>query len=124
MKPEKFVEATYQYLVEGGIDHLKPMLEAPLESIKDEDWRGMISLLKQLTPEQQQAVLNLAKVVAIDTVAGMFGILDGSSCMMENQPDFILKDDNGILNGDLQEIFLSAIQEDGYLSKANPKFGL
>lgn len=124
MKPEDFVAAAHQHLVSEYIHELKGRLDTPAEKILNKEWQTVVRLLHELPPEQMKAVMGLARVVATDTLSGVLGVLDGSSCMMEEQPKFELTDCSGnLLNGDLQEIFLSAIPESEYLSEQKPIFG-
>jgi hypothetical protein len=75
--------------------------------------KEILSLFKNLTKEQKASFLNFSRLIQVNTVSHIFGILDGSTYLDESRQSFILKTETGedIINGDLQDLFLEIEEE-------------
>ncbi|MEO1019204.1 MAG: hypothetical protein AAFY56_16165 [Pseudomonadota bacterium] len=85
------------------------LLSADRDHVTDEYWESALGLCDSLDEKGRAALLRIMRQVSVDTVANMFGILDGSSSGLVGAGRFTLLDDAGSkLNGELQDIFLAS----------------
>jgi len=80
----------------------------------DPIWKEIIPIYNNLSITNKSSFINFIKLIQVNTVSHIFGILDGSSYLNEKNEDFLLitKSNNKIINGDLQDIFLE-LEENG-----------
>jgi predicted RNA polymerase sigma factor len=111
MKPEAFVSGIQSAIDENVAIYAR--LFATAETATDEYWIAAKRFFDSLSSTDRQLVLRIMRQVAIDTVSTMFGILDGTSPMPGGLEDFKLTHKATRLNGDLQDLFLEAVEEAG-----------
>lgn len=75
---------------------------------KDPTWREILPLYKSMNKAQQESLLNFIRMIQVNTVSHLLGILDGSTYLNENRESFVLttEQDDELINGSLQDIFL------------------
>jgi hypothetical protein len=107
MEPIEFVTAIRDRVIESDNVNYLNMLNAK-EDIKDPLWKEVLTLYKSLHKEQQQSFLFIFRLIQVNTVSHILGILDGSAYLNDKQETFVLKTETSdlIINGDLQDIFL------------------
>ena len=110
MKPEAFVSGM-QSMVDENVAIYARLFASP-ETATDEYWIGARRLFDSLPEADRQVVLQIMRQVAIDTVSNVFGILDGTSPIVGRFEDFKLMHGRTKLNGDLQDFFLAALEEE------------
>lgn len=106
MNPTTFIEALRQRAVENNTDiHLK-LLETTLEA-KDPKWTGILPIYNRLSEDEKASFIDFLRLMAVNTLSIVLGVLDGSSYLNEDKEDFVLttKSDNEKINGDLLHIF-------------------
>lgn len=109
MTPEKFVEAVLKTVVEDGIASYKEILAADPGEATDPYWKRVLDLYQSLAPAQREVILEIMRQVEIDTVSGIFGILDGEDFELFHKT----AKSRVRLNGDLQDLFLGKVEDDG-----------
>lgn len=77
----------------------------------------MLALYQSLSPAQRPVILEIMRQVEIDTVSAIFGILDGSSTLDGKSADVELLHKTARsrtrLDGDLQDLFLATVEDEG-----------
>ena len=115
MTPEKFVERVLKTVVEEGNASYQEIFADPGE-VTDEYWQRVLELYRSLSPAHRKVILEIMRQVSIDTIAEIFGILDGSSGLDGRSEDFELFHKTAKsrvrLNGDLQDLFLAKVEGD------------
>ncbi|WP_394832929.1 helicase RepA family protein [Pendulispora rubella] len=86
-------------------------LNMPLERVRDPIYRPIVTAFQQMNAEQQAAMHAFARLVLVDTISSLFGILDGSSRMRDFGEEFSVMYEGEKLNGNLQDDFLAKEQE-------------
>ncbi len=107
MKAKEFVTAIRERVIENDHSIYRNLLNATVDS-KDSIWKEILSLYSSLSTEQQESLLKFLRMIQVNTVSHLFGILDGSTFLDENRESFILKTelDERVINGDLLDLFL------------------
>lgn len=106
MEPVEFINALRQVVIaETGVHYETSLNDT--RAATDPTWKNFKSIYASLNAAQQKAVLAFIRLVQVDTVSSMLGVLDGSSYLSDHDEQFTLTTSQGEeLNGDLQEIFL------------------
>ncbi len=109
MKPEEFVQKIRQSVLDENVVIYKDLFETTeVEQASDPYWKEALCLFKKLSNEDREILFKIIRQVSIDTISNLFAILDGVSCLEDQEGDFslTLDDKPEKLNGDLQDIFL------------------
>ena len=104
MKPEDCVAGVKEEIVEGGLSVYKEAYANPRVLTE------AVSLFNRLSAEEKEIFFRILRGVLVDTVAGLFALLDGTFLLMKQNDDFklvCLDNPNEQINGDLMDIFLS-----------------
>jgi hypothetical protein len=107
MEAKEFVTAIRKRVIESDHTVYQDLLKNTTIA-KDPIWKEILPIYKGMTKEQQKSFLLFFRMIQVNTVSHILGILDGSSYLNENQEDFVLttKNSDNIINGFLQDIFL------------------
>lgn len=107
MDSKEFVTQVRQVAVEDNLRTHKQILETTKEA-KDPTWKDVLPIYSKLSDPERKAFLRFLRLVEVNTVSIIFGILDGSTYLSEENIDFkLITNDNGEqINGDLQDMFL------------------
>jgi hypothetical protein len=75
---------------------------------KDPVWQEILPVYKNMTKEQQVAFIRFLRLIQVNTLSHVLGILDGSTYLSDGNENFVLKTEQNEdpINGDLQDIFL------------------
>jgi hypothetical protein len=109
MKPEAFVSGVQSAIDENVGTYAR--LFVSTETATDEYWIAARRLFDSLSSADRQVVLSIMRQVAIDTVSTMFGLFDGTSAIQGQFEKFDLTHKGTKLNGDLQDLFIEAVEE-------------
>lgn len=109
---EIFIRSLYESIVKENFKIYKDLYETTrIENKTDDYWKETISLYNSLTEEKKDILLKIIQQTMIDTISNMLGVIDGSStlknCALE--PKLLL--DNIDTEGELQDEFLSFIEQ-------------
>lgn len=109
MNPEYFVEKVRQGIVEeNDLIYRDLFANTDATEASDEYWKNALELFNSLDSRGKETLFKIMRQVSVDTVSNLFGVLDGSTSLDGVDEEFRLTidDENGSLNGDLQDIFL------------------
>ncbi|PWG79540.1 hypothetical protein [Pararcticibacter amylolyticus] len=78
------------------------------EEVRDPLWKEILPLYRSMNREQDVAFLQFLRVIQVNTVSHILGILDGVTYLNEDRETFALIAEHAgrKINGDLQDIFL------------------
>lgn len=108
---EDFVKKLYKVVVEDGNKIYDELFEkTEITSNTVDYWKNALNFYNKLDFEQKEVFKSILKQVMIDTVSGVFGIIDGVSSI---EGDFSI---DMTINGErneceLQDLFLGYVEE-------------
>lgn len=111
MTPETFVSRVRSTAMHQTAATYKDLFGSTLpKDASDPYWKRALTLYQSLNDADRAVLLEIMQQVAVDTVSGLFAILDGVDGIDGPQEDFVLtsQSDNRKLNGNLQDLFLEA----------------
>lgn len=113
MEPQEFVTAVRARVIANDNEVYQKLLTSA-NGATDPVWQDVIKIYRDLGSDQQALFVSFLRLIQVNTVSHIFGILDGSTYLSDESESFILKTENGddLLNGDLQEIFLELEEEE------------
>ncbi len=113
MTDEEFISAIRNGVIEANLSVYKEELATTAsEQATDPYWRQLLAFYGRLEPLDRELLLRVMRQVMVDTVSSLLGVLDGAT-KLENVPDDIqvsICDER--LDGDLQEVFLAAEEDE------------
>lgn len=109
MNTRALAEALLNNACVDNVAFYRQMVEQePLDAIKDEFWRKVVTLTRSLSHEDRETVLAFAHQVAVDTVSTVCGGIDGTTQLGGQFVVLSLTDNEGQQHaGALQDEFLS-----------------
>ena len=108
---EKFIQQLYKVVVSDGISEYRNLLDnTVLEKVTDEYWKNTLELYEKLSYEEKEKMIKFAEHIMIDTISSVFGILDGSSTLSEENFDFDVMINGVSTENELQDTFLEYIE--------------
>ncbi|WP_284463992.1 hypothetical protein [Chryseobacterium sp.] len=112
MRPEEFVKILNRETIDGNLELYKDLLDTKTEA-QDPVWKGILSIYINLSKEEKDTFLKFVKIVEVNTLSHVLGILDGSTYAEGIDDGFILtaENNNEKINEDLQSLFLELIEE-------------
>lgn len=113
MKSENLVKILKRVVIEGNLKLYQNLLETTTEAT-DPIWKGILPMYIDFSKEEKDIFLKFLKVVEINALSHVLGILDGSTQAEGLEDDFILTTENSDekINEDLQDLFLELIEEE------------
>jgi hypothetical protein len=113
MKPEELVKVLNRDVIEANLDLYQNLLETTNEAT-DPVWKGILPIYIDFSKEEKEIFLKFLKIVEINTLSHVLGILDGTTYADGIENDFILtiENDNKKINEDLQDLFLELVEEE------------
>lgn len=109
---EKFVKALYKEVIESGIDEYKNLLDTTeVSNATDPCWISALGLYNDLTSEQKDKMLEFARLIMIDTISTVFGVMDGSSNLQGESFEFEVSINGENTDNELQDTFLCFVEE-------------
>lgn len=113
MKPEELVKILNKEVIEENLSLYKDLLENTTQAT-DPIWKGILPMYINFSKIEKETFLNFLKIVEINTLSHVLGILDGSTYAEGIDSEFILttEDTKEKLNEDLQSLFLELVEEE------------
>lgn len=107
MEAIEFVKEIRAQVVEDDNRVYQNLLDTTTEA-KDPIWRDILPIYKSMTKNQQVVFVQFLRMIQVNTVSHILGILDGTTTLTANSEVFVLKTENNddLLNGYLQDVFL------------------
>ncbi|SFN92416.1 hypothetical protein SAMN05421594_4734 [Chryseobacterium oleae] len=111
MKPEQLVRVLERDVIEGNIELYRNLLNTTNEA-QDPVWKGILPMYIEFSKEEKDVFLKFLRIVEINTLSHVLGILDGSTYVDEIDDDLLLTTENSNvkINEDLQDLFLELIE--------------
>ena len=116
MTPEHLVAQIRSAVIVRGVDTYKNLFNSTLPiDATDPYWRRALQLYASLGTAQRLVLFEIIRQVSSDTASRMLAILDGVSALEGMRTHFILTSESDAekLNGDLQDLFLEAEEQEG-----------
>ncbi len=112
MNPEKLVEIFNRDVIEENLSLYENLLETTTQAT-DPVWKGIIPMYIDFSKEEKEVFLKFLKIVEINTLSHVLGILDGSTFAEGINDEFLLTTENSSkkLNEDLQSLFLELTED-------------
>lgn len=113
MKPEELVKILNRDVIKGNLELYQSLLDTTNEAT-DPVWKGILPIYINFSREEKEIFLKFLKIVEVNTLSHVLGILDGTTYSDGIEQDFILtvENDNKRINEDLQDLFLELIEEE------------
>ena len=107
MEAIEFITKIKERVVDNDNEVYKNLLDTTIEA-KDPTWQGILPIYKGMSENQQILFLQFLRMIQVNTVSHILGVLDGTTNLTENGETFVLKteEQEELINGDLQDIFL------------------
>ncbi|WP_172279462.1 transposase [Chryseobacterium sp. LAM-KRS1] len=112
MTPEELVKILNRDVINGNLKVYQNLLDTTNEAT-DPIWKGILPIYINLSKEEKKNFLQFLKIVEINTLSHVLGVLDGSTFAEGIEEEFILSTENSgtKINDDLQSLFLELIEE-------------
>ncbi|WP_277115256.1 hypothetical protein [Chryseobacterium sp.] len=113
MRPEELIKILNRDVIKGNLELYQNLLENTNEAT-DPVWKGILPMYINFSREEKEVFLKFLKIVEINTLSHVLGILDGTTHADDIEEDFILitENKNEKINEDLQDLFLELIEEE------------
>lgn len=113
MKPDNIVEYVRSEIVERLSHMYIEALDSEASNRQSDQWIKIVSAYQRLDSASKLALHGLIRQAMIDVSSKLLGLLDGTSSPYHFKEDFRLHYGNSSekLNGDLQELFLAAVED-------------
>jgi hypothetical protein len=106
-----FIRSLRYIILDHEASSYQDSLDTDDLEITDPVWKGISPIYKSMSYEQKTAFLKFIRLVRVNTLSEVLGILDGSSYLSDERVTFTLKAGDEVINGDLQDIFLASEEE-------------
>ncbi len=113
MEAEEFIESLRRTVLKGNLDEYSRILSAEIDHVTDQTWKPIILKYQELSDLEKKDFISFIRMIEVNTISHVLGIIDGSSYLDENNEEFqlICSSDGKIISGDLQDYFLGAEEE-------------
>ncbi|MGR2825868.1 transposase [Acinetobacter sp. 1124_18A] len=118
MNTKEFVKELRNTISDEYIDTYKQIYSSTLIDSKikeDPYWFDALTFYQSLSQKDKETLFKIIKQTTIDTTSTILGIIDGPVSLNQISGDFMLtyteNEKTVILNGDLQDEFLTKIKE-------------
>jgi len=107
MEAIEFVRKLKERVIENDNKVYQNLLETTIEA-QDPIWQDVLPVYKNMTLAQRLTFLQFIRMIQVNTLSHVLGVLDGSTSLSENGVNFVLKTEekDELINGDLQNVFL------------------
>jgi hypothetical protein len=107
MEAIEFVKKLKDRVIENDNKVYQNLLDTTIRA-EDPIWNGILPIYKNLDKSQQLAFLQFSRMIQVNTLSHILGVLDGSTTLGDNVENFILKTEEKAdqINGYLQDLFL------------------
>lgn len=107
MKVLEFVESLKAEIIDNSTGEYRDMLDRA-SNATDPTRQSIFAVYDKLTEQEKVSFLNLVRLVKVNTLSAVLGVLDWSSYLNAHSETFVLtsEPDEMVLNGSLQDVFL------------------
>ncbi|WP_295121511.1 hypothetical protein [uncultured Chitinophaga sp.] len=112
MQVLEFVENLKAKIIDNSIIEYGDLLDRA-NNATDSTWQSIFAVYDKLTEQEKISFLNFIRLIKVNTLSAVLGVLDGSSYLSAHRETFILtsESDGEVLSGSLQDLFLE-MEED------------
>lgn len=111
---EEFVKSIYKTIVEEGAEIYKDLYTSTeITERTTEYWKNAIELYRSFSAQQKEVFMKIIKQIMIDTISGVFGVLDGASTLIGGEFECEVKINGVITENELQDFFLDFVETNG-----------
>lgn len=112
MEAKELIKVLNNEVIEGNLELYKNLLDTTTEA-QDPVWKGILPMYINFSKEEKDVFLKFLRIVEINTLSHVLGILDGSTYANGIDEEFLLTSENNDekINEDLQDLFLELIEE-------------
>ena len=107
---ELFVKSIYASIVEGNVAIYDRLFNEEDSDDTIEYWKNARKLYSGLDVTQREVLLSILRQVIIDTMANVFGVIDGICGFDENDWEFKLEINGQSTEDDLSDDFLRYVE--------------
>ncbi|AYH08224.1 hypothetical protein C5E22_22275 [Pectobacterium parmentieri] len=111
-KDEQFVDGIFKEIFNDNLPHYEKTINENKTNGNDA-YRKISITLSSLDEEEKKSVFDFFKIVSIDTASLILRAIDGTHFPPGIDNDFKLISDEDEIQGDLQDIFLGAVEDKG-----------
>jgi hypothetical protein len=113
MSPEEFVDAIRKEVIGQTIMDYQGIYRDTDRSRAEGDplYGPAFEIYDALPEEKRAAFMVVLRQAMVDTVSGVFAVLDGVQRLQSQDDKLVLQHGQEILSGDLQDLFLEAEEE-------------
>ncbi len=109
---EQFIKSIYKEMVEGNCALYKDLYQnTNIDECTIEYWKKALELYNSLNNTQKETFFQIIRQIIIDTISNIFGILDGSSALPDEDFEFDICINGESSENELQDIFLDIIEQ-------------
>lgn len=114
MEAEKFVKSLREVVINENLIEYEKILSSDLSEVTDLTWQPIVAKYQSFTETEKESFLNFIRLIEVNTLSNVLGIIDGSSYLDENGEEFELRctSDDEVISGDLQDYFLGMEEDD------------
>lgn len=107
MNANDLVSCVKATLVDNALrDYLEALEKFPRDEVADPYWQSVLKLYDSVAPQEKMTIIEIMRQVTIDSIAGMFGILDGTIVCPHGEEIRVMNLEQVVISGDLQDRFL------------------
>ncbi len=107
----EFVKRVYDTSVEDTLEIYKEHFNITRSDKMTESRREFLKMYSSFTKDQKKIFFDLLKIVIIDSISQIFGIIDGSSYLIGGNMEIEMSIEGKNTEGMLQDYFLSLVEE-------------
>lgn len=108
MTDEQFINDLIKNVLDYDFELTRNLLETTSEA-KDVNWKEILPIYTSLSKEQKVSFLNFLRVIQINNLSHVLGIIDGAVYFNDKKPQFELMIDNELISGNLQDLFIEKV---------------
>ena len=115
MTPEELVAQLRRTILEDNIQFYRELLvTTDIAKVSDPYWRTALELQGRLDDADRRVLLSIIRQTIVDSLSSVFAVIDGVTWLPGQKGNFVLRlgDDGEPLNGELQDLFLAAEEEE------------
>jgi len=116
MKTETLCKLLLDEVSKGSIPFYEGMLSTtPIDAIHDPQWKAIVLLARRLPEADRKVIISFARQAAVDSLATIFGAIDGITSLDDEYASLFLTDGDGQEHsGALQETLLRLAKARGW----------
>ncbi len=108
---EMFVKSLYETIVSDKELYRNQLDSSNINKIKEEYLKQVLDIYINASEEKKNALIDFIKLVMIDTISNVLGIIDGSSTLNGCDAEIKLYLNDADTEGELQDLFLEYVEE-------------